>query len=370
MYRRVTVVAATTALLLAGCQSSSAAPDPVTDTTALLQARLDALNPGDTLRLEPGDYAHSGILRVEVPDVTIDGGGAVTLRATNDETSAVEVLADGVTITNLTLAAPPEGIRWYADQQHKLVVRGDRSTIRDVAVVGSAGAGIFLHGATHFTVENVDIAGTRADGLHITGGSAYGRVDGVRTDETGDDGVAVVSYDHDEATSHDISVTDVSVGSTRWGRGITVVGGEHIQISDFTIARTSSAGLYIANEGDPYFTRSVAHVSVSNGTITGANWDAGIEQGAILVYSGNRGRFVRDVSISKISVSETVPTAKRNVAIVDETGRGVDAVNAIALSAIELRNTDLPAFYTNVPARSFSVRDWTLNGAAFQLPPN
>jgi hypothetical protein len=358
------IVAAAVVVSLTGCGSNSAADDPVADSTALLQERLDALKPGETLTLEPGVYPHSGILKVRVPYVTIDGGNAATLHATNDETSAVEVLADGVTITNLTLTAPADGVRWMGDDQHKLVVRGARSTISNVTVQGSAGAGIFLHGASHFTVENVDITGTRADGLHMTGGSGYGRVDGVRTDQTGDDGVAVVSYDHDSGPSHDISVTDVTVESTKWGRGITVVGGERVQISDFSVAKTSSAGLYIANEGDPFFTRSVDNVTVSDGTITGANWDAKIEQGSILVYAGNRGRFVRNVSISKVVVTETVPTARRNVAIVDETRGGAAAINGISMSAIDLRNTDLPDFYTNLPPRSFTTTDWTLNGAA------
>lgn len=363
--------AAIMATTLVGCQASSVADTSNSvDSTALLQAQLDALQPGGTLTLDHKVYPHSGVLTVRVANVTIDGGYGATLKATNDETSAVEVLADGVTVTNLTLAAPTEGKRWYAEQQHQLVVKGDHDTVSHVNVDGSAGAGIYLTGAQNFAVHDVSITGTRADGLHITGGSAYGRVDGVKTDQTGDDGVAVVSYDHDPGPCHDITETDISVASTRWGRGITVVGGNNVQISNFSIAKTSSAGLYVANEGNPFFTRSVDHVEISDGSINGANWNPDIGQGSILVYTGNPGRHVGDVTIANVTVSATTPSANRNVGIVDETDGGAAAMNGISFPGIHLRNTSLPPFYTNVDAGSYSISNWTLDGNPIAVDAN
>jgi hypothetical protein len=363
--------AAVAVVMSAGCApaASDSAADTV-DRTAQLQARLDGLQPGGTLELEADKtYLHSGILTVRVPNVTIDGNGA-TLRATNDETSAFEVDADGVTVTDLTLAAPAEGVRWFGEDQHKLVVRGDNSTVSRVTVDGSAGAGIYLTGVQNFSVRDIAVIRSRADGLHVTGGSAYGHVDTVKTEQTGDDGVAVVSYDHDdEGTCHDIVVRNVDVAGTTWGRGITVVGGTDIQISGFSVADTSSAGIYVANEGDPFFTRSVQQVLMSNGTISGANWDAGIEQGSILVYAGNRGRFVRDVTIPNVEVTATSPTAGRDVAIVDETKGGLKAMSEISLNGIHLRDSDVAPFYTNVPAAAFSTADWTLQGEPISVEP-
>lgn len=361
------------AVLTAGC---AAAPPPavpvedMTDRTAELQARLDALRPGDTLELDAGvTYPHSGVLRVTVPDVTIDGNGA-TLRATRDETSAVRIEADGVTVTDLTLAAPPEGIRRYGEDQHKLVVSGDNATLTGVRVDGSAGAGVYLTGATNFSLRDVEVRGSRADGVHMTGGSAYGHVESVRTSRTGDDGVAVVSYDADAAPCHDIVVRDVEVDGTTWGRGITVVGGEKVRVSRFTVRDTSSAGLYVATEGAPFFTRSVRDVVMSDGTITGANHDTDIEQGAALVYAGNkRGRSVRGVTIADVEIAATSASAKRDVAIVDETGAGTKALGGITLRDIRLTGDELAPFYTNVPAAAFSLQEWTRDGRPLQIDP-
>jgi hypothetical protein len=116
----------TAAMVVAGCQSPSAS-----DRTELLQTKLEALHPGEALTLDPEIYPHSEVLRVRVPNVTIDGNETI-LNAVNDETSAVEVFADGVAVTNLTLTSPTADKRWFNDQQHKLVVRGKRDTISQV----------------------------------------------------------------------------------------------------------------------------------------------------------------------------------------------------------------------------------------------
>ncbi len=349
-------------LMVAACKPLSAADDGAPrDDTASLQAQFDALAPGATLTLEPRAYHHRGILTVRTPNVTINGNGA-TLTATNDETSAVDILGDGITITDVTFAAPSDGKRWMGEQQHKLVVKGQRATISNVRVTGSAGAGVYFSGATHFVARDITITGTRADGLHMTGGSAFGQVENITTDQTGDDGVAVVSYDHDPAPCHDITEKNITVGSTRWGRGITVVGANNVDIRQFSVARTSSAGLYVANEGNPFFTRSVEQVAITDGTVTGANWDKDIEQGAILVYSGNQGRFVHDVTVSNVAVTATSTTVNRNVAIVDETNGGDRAIHDINLSDIRLTATTVAPFYSNVPAGSYTVANWTNDG--------
>jgi len=356
----VGVVAAT--MLGVGCKPVTAAdPGTPTDDTATLQAQFDALKPGSTLTLQPRNYYHSGTLAIRASDVTIDGNGA-NLIATNDETSAIDVLGDGITVKNATFSAPTTGQRWMGEQQHKLVVKGQRATIANVTVSGSAGAGIYVSGAQNFTISDVSIAGTRADGLHMTDGAAYGHVENIRTDQTGDDGVAVVSYDHDKAPCHDITESNINVASNRWGRGITVVGGYNVSVSNFSVAQTSSAGLYVATEGKPYYTRSVDHISFSGGTVTNANYNPDIEQGAILVSHGNPGRHVQDVAITDVTVSGTGPQLNRNVAVIDETDGSADAIRGIALTRIRLTDTTVAPFYTDLPPSSYTATQWTLNG--------
>lgn len=357
------LLATAVTLLAVGCRSVSAAdPGGSPDDTAALQAKFDALTPGSTLTLQPRVYHHRGPLNVRTSGVTIDGKGA-TLAATNDETSAVNVLGDDITITNATFSAPTIGVRWEGEAQHKLVVKGRHATISKVTVSGSAGAGIYLAGAQDFTVRDVSVVGTRADGVHMTGGAAHGRVENVRTDQTGDDGVAVVSYDHDGAPCHDITERNITVAGNRWGRGITVVGGYNIDISNFSVANTSSAGLYVSNEGSPYFTRSVEHVRISGGVVSAANYNPDIEQGAILISAGNPGRFVRDVAITDVNINGTGAQLNRNVAIVDETkAGGENRIRGVTLERINLTATTVAPFYTNVPRSGYTTGQWTLNG--------
>ncbi|MGH3582766.1 MAG: right-handed parallel beta-helix repeat-containing protein [Mycobacterium sp.] len=355
------VVSVLTVAMVA-CQTSRSTSDPTQDDTASLQGMLNALRPGDTLTLEPRVYEHSGVLTVRVPGVHIDGNGA-TLAATHDETSAVQILADGVQFTNIRLTAPAEGPRLTALDEHKLVIGADDVAVSHINIEGSAAAGIFVNGAQHFAIHDVTVRGTRADGVHMTNGAGNGVVDDVRTDQTGDDGVAVVSYAADPASCHDITVSNVHVGSTRWGRGITVVGGANITMRAFTVANTDSAGVYVATEGDPYFTRTVDNVSISGGTITGANRNPDIVQGAVLVAAEHTGTEINNVSISDISIAATPSSAQRDVAIYTKAG----TLRGIRMRDISLDDTDLTPFVSNADAGSFALLGWTAGGKPLEV---
>ncbi|MBI3214149.1 MAG: right-handed parallel beta-helix repeat-containing protein [Mycobacterium sp.] len=339
-------------LVLGPLSPSVCAGDPKLDGSTL-QAQLDALKPGDTLTLEPRVYEHDAVIRLTVPGVHIDGNGA-TLRATNDQTSAVQITADDVAVSDLNLTAPAEGQRWAGLDQHKIVVSGDRDTLTGVSVVGSAAAGVFITGAQGFRLDNVNVTGTRADGIHVTGGSTGGVLENVRTDQTGDDGIAVVSYGN-ESPCRDIHIAHATVGSTRWGRGIAVVGARDVSVQDFTIANTSSAGLYVASEGAPYFTDSVDAVTISRGSLTAANQDPGVIQGAILIYSGNAGRMVDNVRISDVTVTATPDSAGRDVGITVDSG----SVSGISLTDISVNGSGVTPFDTNAPAGSVTTSGWT-----------
>src|SRR5262245_11274491 len=48
-------------------------PPPSGDSTAWLQSQFDALRPGETLTLPPGNYQHSGVLTLRVVGARLDG---------------------------------------------------------------------------------------------------------------------------------------------------------------------------------------------------------------------------------------------------------------------------------------------------------
>jgi Right handed beta helix region len=348
----------TTVLTLAACQATPSNSAPLPDSTADLQSRLDSMQPGDTITLDPVVYAHNNVLKIRVPGVHIDGNGG-TLQATNDATSSVQILADDVELSDITLTAPPDGPRLGGLDNHKLVVTGSGAKISRVSVSGSAAAGIFVFGAQNFALTDVQVTGSRADGVHITNGSRHGRLSGIKTSRTGDDGVAVVSYQADAVPCDDITISGIDVQGNTHGRGITVVGGTNVTMRDFNVDATSGAGVYVATEAAPYFTRSVDNVSITSGTVTSANVDPDVVHGAILVYAGNPGTTIDNVAISDVNVRDTSATALRNVAVNNDGG----AVSRITLDNIALTDTALPPLASsNVPPDSLSTAGWTLDG--------
>ena len=345
--------------LLVGCQSTAAPAQsaPLADETATLQQRLDGLQPGQTLTLDQRTYGHGGVLKISVPGVTIDGHGA-TLQALNDETSSVQVVADNVTVRNLTLTAPTEGKRWGAPNQQKLAVLGTQGvTLDDITVNGSAAAGVFVHGAHNFKLSDIRVANTRADGVHVTGGATDGTLTRITTAGTGDDGVAVVSYGSEPPCQH-ITITGPVVNGTTNGRGLAVVGGEHISARNVSVNDTAAAGIYVATEGDPYNTGPVDDVSIADGTVTAANHDTSTVNGAILVYGGRDDVSLTNVRLSGLSVTGTPESAQRDVGLIVDHG----TVAGIDFSGLRLDGSAVTPFVTNAPAGTFATTDWTQDG--------
>ena len=333
------------------------------DNTASLQAAFDALQPGQTLNLAPGTYQHSGVLTISTPNVTINANGA-TLQATNDTTSAVKITGNGVSLSNLNLTAPLTGSRYSNLDQNSLDIMADNVTVNNVTVTGSAAAGVFVYGASGFTLTNITVQNTRADGIHMTNGANNGHLDNITTKWTGDDGIAVVSYSADTGPCHDIVINSPTVNGTTWGRGISVVGGNNITYTNINVSATYAAGIYIASEGAPWYTTSVNNVQINGGTVTAANTSTDVVHGAVLIYAGNPATTINNVTISGLTIADTPTTAYRNTGIIVDAGK----VSNITLTNITLKNTTLaPLLTSNVPAGSYTTSGWTRNGTPITL---
>jgi hypothetical protein len=346
------------------CINGSRRSDADSGTQPLLQSTLDSLTPGQQFSLPKGTYRHDDVLVVRVPGVSINGNGA-ELTATNEAKSAFYIRADGVSISNMVFSVQNTTKRWEGLDQHKITIVGASGTrLLDVQVHGSAAAGIFVgEGSNAFLLDQAVVIGTRADGIHMTGGAHDGVVVGARIDRSGDDGVAVVSYEKDSDTCRGIRIESPFVANQTWGRGVAVVGGDDISVSNVRLIGSSSAGIYVGVEGAPYFTRSTSNVRIAGGNVSGANRTREVQQGAIVVYSGRPNLSVDNVDISDISIAETRPDSPRQVSVLVQDG---GSASQIRFDRITIDSPNPAPFFTNAAPDTATLSGWVVAGAPYK----
>ena len=277
-----------------------AVPDDDGDDTAAIQRALDALQPGEWLVFPPGRYVHSTRLRVQVRGTKLWGRGA-QLHATNPADMAVMLMADDAAIYGFTLTAftekrgnkPYEArIAIHPRSSDGPMLRGNE--VRGNRIVADAASdpraansatttGVFVYRARDFLVAENYVERSLADGIHITAGSAFGRVVRNTVRETGDDMIAMVSYlgRRDESAAqiaadlsartdrvvHDIVVEGNDLAGQYWGRGISLVGARGITVRANRISdTTTAAAIYVAREAN-YRTAGVQDALIEDNEI-------------------------------------------------------------------------------------------------------
>lgn len=306
-----------------------AVPNDGRDDTVALQKAFDALRPGQTLTIPAGDtFEHSAVLRLHSPNSTITGGG--TLVATDESQSEVFIDADGVTLSNVTLRMHHTSRRWDAYEQMKLRVGPHEGvSVINVTVKGSAAAGVYVGGASHFLLKGLRVLGTRADGIHITEGSHDGRVEGAHIARSGDDGIAVVSY-LDQQRCARIAVVQSTVSRQVWGRAFSVVGGQDIAFASIHSYRSAAAAFYVAAESE-YKTHGVNGVTLENARFDRSN-QSRIDHGAIVIYDSQEQYKVEHVTIRNVDINRTSRQASTDVKVRNEgAGIGVVRLNRVTI---------------------------------------
>lgn len=336
-----------------------AAGNGVTDDTAALQRAFDQAS-GRTVYLPAGhEYAHSNVLYLRVPGLHVAGPGE--LLATAEQASSVWIMADNITIDGGVLIKTASTTRrWTTWQQMGVRIDGTSGAVlRDVTVDGSAAAGIYVGGGAHeFVLDHDVVEYTRADGIHMTDGSYDGQVISPTVIESGDDAVAVVSYVADGTICHDIEVTSPVVLGTTGGRGLSVVGGHNITETNIDVERSSAGAVYIAAEGNPWYTAAPTNVTFTGGKIVDANVGLNDDHGAVLVYSDQPNFAPSHVTVSNISITDTRSTVTRDVGVV---GDGA-LPNSILFSNLTITGGPARAYEGNEPLSCFATRNITQNG--------
>ena len=171
---------------------------------------------------------------------------------------------------------------------------------------------------------------------------------------TGDDGIGVVSYAGNNRPVHDIRITSPRFYGQRWDCAFSVVGGEGITYADIYAERSAGASVYIAAEAS-YDTLGVRGVLVDGGTIVAANQNPAIRHGAILVYNGQVGYANSDITIRRLTVTDTNEAAPRQIGVV---GLGCAAV-AHSVQPIDVAGGPSPVFFANTDSSAYRLVEVT-----------
>jgi hypothetical protein len=291
--------------------------------------------------------------------VVIDGNGA-TLYSTNGDLAAVVIQGNDVTLENINLSAPIGQVREDSTNATRLVFGGDGNIIRDVTITGGQSAGVYITGASNFLMERVTVQDTAADGVQITNGSNNGVLNNVTTLRTGDDAIAIVSYQYPAlGTVHDITINNPVVDGAGQ-RGLVVTGGERITFNNVNVANTALSGVWIGSQPAPFYTQGVDSVTVNGGTLTNTN-SGGLPLGAVAVVAQNPTTTVSNVTVENLNIVNTPPSSYTNVGLYTQGGTLDDIVFRNIAIFQPIPTTPLP-FYTNAPAGTYTTQNFTVNG--------
>lgn len=154
--------------------------------------------------------------------------------------------------------------RRVSAQECILFIQTSDTVVKNAYVNGSAAAGILFGRCIRPTVIGTRVRSTMADGLHFAN-CKDARAHNVSTVDTGDDGLAFLSY----ASSTNYTggrATNITVKRSN-SRGIAVIGQSNVTIYGFKVVNTKANGLYCAHEPHSYNTRVPENVLFRNGTV-------------------------------------------------------------------------------------------------------
>lgn len=233
-----------------------------------------------------GVCAYGDVIRLDGVKLVGTGDGSV-LYALNPIREAIFMLGDGPAVQRVKLAGGPGRVRTPAWEATRITVFGASNfLIDDVTIEGSAATGIqTAQAANNGTISNNRIRDTLADSIHITDAAHHITVTKNQIDNSGDDGVSVVSYRGDGAQVHHITARDNTILNNRWGRHMSVVGGNNVLYENNRLENNlaSAACLYIAQESG-YATYGSREITFRRNSLRNCG-GASTGHGAVMLYS-------------------------------------------------------------------------------------
>jgi len=259
----------TDSTLLLSIVSYGATPNDSSDDQLAIEKCIAAAKiQGKTVFIPEGTFRHSKLIKLNGVSMTGVDRETAILMATG-LASTIYLSGNGGKLSNFTHAvASPIERDSETDHGNIGVWLATNFTIDNLYLHNSSNTGIFCRGASYGTIKNCYVNSTNADAIHNTFGSHHLTITSNKVRNNGDDMIAVVSYGSEDYC-HDITITNNDCRGNYWGRGITVVGGYSVTITENTISDAAGAGILIATEGSSeWTTRNIFNVTIDSNTVT------------------------------------------------------------------------------------------------------
>ncbi|WPJ97262.1 right-handed parallel beta-helix repeat-containing protein [Coraliomargarita algicola] len=289
--------------------SFGAIGDGVTDNqTAITNAIAAANSQNKALYIPPGVFKHSSILLLN--GASIFGHGYTSVLTGSDPAySTVRLTGNDVFLKNCRLISSHATERLHTAESTLIhAYEATDFVVTGCYLEGAASAALITANKPSIggSIYNNWIWDSLADGIHITSGNQNIGIWDNRTRNTGDDMIAVVSYNGPFDACENIWIVGNDVRNQPHGRGITCIGGKSVTIEGNHIKNSKGAGIHIASEAS-YDTYGVEDISVVDNLIVETSDN---QHGGIFIR-GRNGYPVDDVMIERNRILDCETTGIR-----------------------------------------------------------
>ncbi len=237
------------------------------DNTNAIQSALNVAKSEVFIEKADSSYAHKNIITVD--SKTLSSNGA-TLTAIDDSADLLHsLLLTGTKpeLLGFVLDTNWTGARSSKTSAQKVVVNNAYNYIvKECSITGSAASGIYSNNSDEGYIINNKVSNTLADGIHNTNAVTNAKIYGNTVLGSGDDCIAVVSYDNGYAVCRNIQITNNTV-ENGLARGIAVDGGDTIIISNNIVINPKASGI-IAIQDSSYNTQAATNITISDNYIS------------------------------------------------------------------------------------------------------
>ncbi|MCW5657485.1 MAG: right-handed parallel beta-helix repeat-containing protein [Burkholderiaceae bacterium] len=233
-----------------------------------------------------GTCAYGSVIRIDGVRL-VGAGDASVLYALNPQQQAIFMYGSGAEVSLLKLAGRKATTRQPNYEGTRITLFGATNFVIDkVTIDGATGAGIQTSRSTNNgRITNNVIKNTLADSIHMTDKASYITLENNRIENSGDDGIAVVSYRRDGGLVHHITARNNVILNNKGGRNMSVVGGQYVVYENNRLENNlgGAACVYFAQEAS-YETHGAHDVTARYNTLKSCG-GATIGHGAVHVSS-------------------------------------------------------------------------------------